>query len=72
MCVVDVNAALLQASLKLLYMQINSLAFYQGICIKYSKLCENIGILIKNCESTNPGSNKVVYGVWTPPKKLLI
>ena len=27
-----------------------------------SKLCENIGIFIKNYKSTNPGSNKVVYG----------
>ena len=26
------------------------------------KLCENIGILIKNYKSTNPGSNKAVYG----------
>ena len=28
----------------------------------YSKLCENIGIFIQNYKSTNPGSNKVVYG----------
>ena len=28
----------------------------------HGKLCENIGILIKNYKSTNPGSNKVVYG----------
>ena len=28
----------------------------------HSKLCENIGIFIKNYKSTNPGSNKVVYG----------
>ena len=27
-----------------------------------NKLCENIGIFIKNYKSTNPGSNKVVYG----------
>ena len=27
-----------------------------------SKLCENIGIFIKDYKSTNPGSNKVVYG----------
>ena len=26
-----------------------------------NKLCENIGIFIKNYKSTNPGSNKVVY-----------
>ena len=26
------------------------------------KLCKNIGIFIKNYNSTNPGSNKVVYG----------
>ena len=26
------------------------------------KLCENIGIFINNYKSTNPGSNKVVYG----------
>ena len=25
-------------------------------------MCENLGILIKNYKSTNPGSNKVVYG----------
>ena len=30
----------------------------------HGKLCENIGILIKNDKSTNPGSNKVVYGPW--------
>ena len=29
----------------------------------YIKLCENIGIFIKNYKSTNPGSNKVVYGI---------
>jgi len=27
-----------------------------------NKLCENIGIFIKNYKSTIPGSNKVVYG----------
>ena len=27
-----------------------------------NKLCENIGIFIKNYKSTNPGANKVVYG----------
>ena len=26
------------------------------------KLCENMGIFIKNYKSTIPGSNKVVYG----------
>jgi len=28
----------------------------------YNKLCENIGIFIKNYKSTNPGPNKAVYG----------
>ena len=27
-----------------------------------TKLCENIGIFIKNYKSTIPGSKKVVYG----------
>ena len=29
-----------------------------------NKLCENIGIFIKNYKSTIPGSNKVVYGLF--------
>ena len=38
------------------------LQFVSQFSTMYSKLCENIGIFIKNYKSIFPGSNKVVYG----------
>ena len=38
------------------------LQFVSQFSTMYSKLCENIGIFIKNYKSINPGSNKVVFG----------
>ena len=35
----------------------------------YTKLCENIGIFIKIYKSTNPESNKVVYGPYEQESK---